>query len=75
MTNDVDHGKLTPGEPIEMDWTERDWRMICCDCGLTHRFHFVVIGERIIIQGWRDVKYTKKMRKNDKKLPMKKVRK
>jgi hypothetical protein len=59
MTN---FGKVDPGEPVFIEWKDRDLIMTCCDCGLVHRVHFVEIQGKLIIQMWREEKRTEKMR-------------
>jgi hypothetical protein len=59
----TDHGTVIPGEPITIDWRNRDLLAECCDCGLVHRHHFVVVDDKIILQSWRDDKKTEQARK------------
>lgn len=35
----------------------------CCDCGLTHRINFEVVGDKVQFQAFRDKKETIKARK------------
>ena len=64
MTN---HGTIIPGEPIEIDWRNRDLLMECCDCSLIHRIHFVVVGDKLIMQSWREDAKTEAARLKNKK--------
>jgi hypothetical protein len=49
----------------------RAYKMACCDCGLVHSMHFMVIDPktgkklpgRVIMKGYRDEVNTKKLRK------------
>ena len=54
----TDHGTVTPGEPITLDWRNRDLLMECCDCGLIHRIHFIVVDDMLVMQSWREDKKT-----------------
>lgn len=58
----TNHGQIYAGQPIEIDWVNRDLIFECCDCSLVHRLHFLVIDDRLIIQAWRDEKQTAKKR-------------
>lgn len=62
----MNHGQIYAGQPIEIDWVNRDLIFECCDCSLVHRLHFLVIDDRLIIQAWRDEKQTEKKRKGKK---------
>lgn len=55
-------------EPEPGEWTEPvhdNYLMVCCDCGLAHRFDFAVRdGEQVQMRAFRDEKATSLERRN-----------
>lgn len=54
------------GGIVEINWKADEWLLACCDCGLVHRFSFIVDGDRLFIRGWREDELTDKERKKKK---------
>ena len=58
-----------PGEWVQP--IKKGYKMICCDCGLVHRFEFRHVkwgrGRKIMFRGWRDERATAAVRREAKK--------
>lgn len=53
----------------EGEWEQpnmKSYRMMCCDCGLVHRFEFRIVGRKIQMRAWRDNERTARARKYQK---------
>ncbi len=64
-----DRAKIASGEWVTP--SRRQYRMICCDCGLVHRYQFRLVrhssgGSTIQFRCWRDERLTAAIRRRRK---------
>jgi hypothetical protein len=55
---------ISPGQRVDFNWTNTDYKAACCDCGLVHRFRFKVKGKTLTMMAWRDNRATAQIRRN-----------
>ena len=57
--------RVEPGEWVRP--VRKGYKMMCCDCGLTHKLDFKLVeGRYIELRGWRDNRATANSRRASK---------
>lgn len=55
--------QVKAGEIVEVNWRRQDLRFACCDCGLTHRLRFAIVGHKLRLRAYLDDEGTAYCRK------------
>jgi hypothetical protein len=52
------------GSIVDIDWQNQDFLFACCDCNSVHRLRFVVEGDVLKMQVWREGHRTVALRRH-----------